>query len=968
MPPQGKCKRLHHSDSKAKFLITRRSTLNKQPASRSFALRPIVLATSLLAAQQAFAVGDRVVMDGSGSIVTNGAITTVNQKTDKMVIYWGDMNVAAHETLNFEQPSKTAAVLNRVIGADPTQILGALNASGRVFIVNPNGILIGSQAKVNVGSLVASSLNMSDDDFLAGRLNFSGDTHAKVVNEGRIDAKESVALIGPRVENSGSIHSRSGSVALAAADGVSLSFAGNGLQVKLTRGSLQALVENGGMIVSANGDVMLTAWARDALTRAVVNQTGKIEAGGMGQLRGIRIASEGSGTVTAGGDMRISGGVRNGPERSIEVSAQGIRIADGARFDAAGERDSIKLHTRPQAGAAGYVAFGEATLKADHVHIIADNVLSAATSAGLPTFAAGAVMLKAHDANTGYVLNRAPDAEAMSTLLGGTGSISRGFLKAAGEQNLWVLSHGDVSAHGAVNANALSIAGNANVDLSGGFDGKQLGVWGKSIKLAGTTQADSVSLSGQNVTLDGAVHASHLKAHGYAAVRTTDRATLQADEVSLSGGQIDFSRGAHTLQRVDLDAKSASLSLAGDTTIGYAKSRGDLTVRSQGTLMADALEAYGNMDVAARGDATIEYAKSRGDLIVNSEGKLDASTLEARGDLTVHSQGKLVANTIEARGNVDVVARGDASFGDVKGNRITLASTDGHATYERVDAASHASIEGARGIDGGQTYASSLTLASDGDVRFGNDLLMRGPIDISGRNITAARVRAYDTRDLSARARIVSSKDVRVAATGNVELGNVSGHSVALAADGQLDAVSVAAKYDATLDGKGGVNVRDVEATFGDLTLTSDGRIRFSGPLNSTGMVSLRGGEILADRASKPYDPLILGWAGVAVHGVHSVDLFAVHSGGGDVRVTSDGDIRFTADLWAHGGTNTVQGKSVTAVSKWNDRHRPGIYATGDVSVSADTAPTLGAVYSRTGAVRVTYPAPSAWRRAAGDA
>lgn len=885
--------------------------MNKQPASRGFPLRPIVLATSLLAAQQAFAVGDHVIVDGSGSVVTNGAITTVNQKTDKMVVYWGDMNVAAHETLNFVQPGKAAAVLNRVIGADPTQILGALNASGRVFIVNPNGILIGSQAKVNVGSLVASSLNVSDNDFLAGRLNFSGDTHAKVVNEGRIDAKESVALIGPRVENSGTIRSRSGSVALAAADGVSLSFAGNGLQVKLTHGSLQALVENGGMIVSDNGDVMLTAWARDALTRAVVNQTGKIEAGGMGQLRGIRIASEGSGTVTAGGEMRISGAARNGPERSIQVSAQGIRIEDGARFDTAGDQDLIELRTRAQAGAAGHVSFGEASLKSGSIHIIADNVLTAAANAGLPTFAAGAVMLRSHDPNTGYVLNRTADADAMSTLVGGTGSVSSGFLKAAGEQNLWVLSYGDVSARGAVNANALSIAGNANVDLSGGFDGKQLGVWGKSIKLAGTTRADSVALSGQSVMFDGAVHASQLKAHASAGARTTDRATLHADQVSLSGGQIDFSRGAHTLKRVDLSAKSASLSLAGDTTIGYAKSR---------------------------------------------------------GDLTVHSQGKFVANTLDARGDVEVVARRDASFGDVKGNRITLASTDGHAAYERVDAASHASIEGARGIDAGQTYASSLTLASDGDVRFGNDLLMRGPIDISGRNVTAARVRDDDTRDLSARARIVSSKDVRVAATGNAELGNVSGNSVALAADGQLDAVSVAAKYDATLDGKGGVNVRDVEATFGDLTLTSDGRIRFSGPLNSTGMVSLRGGEIVADRDSTPYDPVILGWAGVAVHGVHSVDLFAVHSGGGDVRVTSDGDIRFTADLWAHGGTNTVHGKSVTAVSKWNDRHRPGLYATGDVSVSADTAPTLGAVYSRTGAVRVTYPAQSAWRRAAGDA
>ncbi|WP_155626299.1 filamentous hemagglutinin N-terminal domain-containing protein, partial [Burkholderia diffusa] len=239
--------------------------MNKQPATRGFLLRPIVLATSLLAAQQVLAVGPSAIVHGNGSVVTNGAVTTVNQKTDKMVVYWGDMNVAAHETLNFAQPSKTAAVLNRVIGADPTQILGALNASGRVFIVNPNGILIGNQAKINVGSLVASSLNVSDDDFLGGRLNFSGNTQAKVVNEGHIDARESVALLGPRVENRGTIHSQRGSVALAAADGVSLSFAGNGLQVKLTRGSLQALVENGGMIVSDNGDVMLSAWARDAL-------------------------------------------------------------------------------------------------------------------------------------------------------------------------------------------------------------------------------------------------------------------------------------------------------------------------------------------------------------------------------------------------------------------------------------------------------------------------------------------------------------------------------------------------------------------------------------------------------------------------------------------------------------------------------------------------------------------------------
>ncbi|WP_157662293.1 filamentous hemagglutinin N-terminal domain-containing protein [Burkholderia ubonensis] len=885
--------------------------MKKTPAMSGFFLRPIVLATSLLAAHHALAVGPGAIVHGSGSVVRDGAVTTVNQKTDKMVVYWGNMDVAPNETLNFAQPSKTAAVLNRVVGTDPTQILGALNASGRVFVVNPNGILIGNQAKVNVGSLVASSLNVSDYDFMAGRLNFSGTSQGKVVNEGRIDAGESVALIGAHVANRGTIHSQRGSVVLAAADGISLAFAGNGLQVKLTRGSLQALVENGGMIVSDNGDVMLSAWARDALTRAVVNQTGKIEAGGMGQLRGIRIASEGNGTVTVGGDVRLTGSAANGMERSIDVSAQGIRIADGARVDTAGGQDSIKLHTRAQAGAAGHVTFGDATLKAGYVDIVADNVLTAAASAGLPTFVADAVMLSAQNAKAGYVLNRAPDAQAMSTLAAGTGSVSNGFLKAAGEQNLWILSQGTVSALGAVNASALSIAGNADVDLSGGFNGKQLAVWGNSIKLAGTTQADAVSLAANDIALDGVVGASRLDVDGYVRAQTTDRTALRADTASLAGGQIDFSRGAHTLKHVDINANGARLSLAGDTTIGRAKSLSELTLRSQG---------------------------------------------------------KLVADMLDARGNVDVVARGDASLGKVSGNSVTLRSTDGKTAYTRLDAKSGASIDGARGVDAGQTNASSLTLASDGDVRIGSDLSIRGPVDISGRNVTAAVVRDGDTQRLSARAHISTSDDVRVAAKGNAALGNVSGQTVALSAGEQLDVASVVGERGATLDGKGGLSLRRAEATFGALMLNSDGRIRYSGPLVANGAMSVQGGEVLAVRDSRQPAPVIIGSGGITIHGVHGVDLFAVHAVGGDLRVTSGGGIRFTGDLWAHGGSSTVQGKRVTAVSNPNDSHRPGIYATGDVSISADSAPNLGKVYSRDGAVRVTLPAQSTPTPATGDA
>ena len=84
----------------------------------------------------------------------------------------------------------TFAILNRVIGGDPSKILGTLQSNGRVFLINPNGILFGAGAQVDVAGLVASTLNLRNEDFLAGRLNFIGDAarSGAVVNQGRITA------------------------------------------------------------------------------------------------------------------------------------------------------------------------------------------------------------------------------------------------------------------------------------------------------------------------------------------------------------------------------------------------------------------------------------------------------------------------------------------------------------------------------------------------------------------------------------------------------------------------------------------------------------------------------------------------------------------------------------------------------------------------------------------------------------
>lgn len=132
---------------------------------RKIALRPVTLAASLLLSGQAFAVGEGTINSGAGSIAKDGAKTTVTQSSDKMIVDWNNMDVLKQETLNFNQKNSNASVLNRIHSADPTQILGALNANGNVFIVNPNGVLIGNGATINVGNLVASSLDIADDDF-----------------------------------------------------------------------------------------------------------------------------------------------------------------------------------------------------------------------------------------------------------------------------------------------------------------------------------------------------------------------------------------------------------------------------------------------------------------------------------------------------------------------------------------------------------------------------------------------------------------------------------------------------------------------------------------------------------------------------------------------------------------------------------------------------------------------------------
>ena len=98
----------------------------------------------------------------------------IDQASNKLAIDWQSFDIAAGNKVTFNQPGRDSVALNRVLGADGSKIMGQLDANGRVFIVNPNGVLFGKDAQVNVGGLVASTLDISNRDFEAGNYAFKG--------------------------------------------------------------------------------------------------------------------------------------------------------------------------------------------------------------------------------------------------------------------------------------------------------------------------------------------------------------------------------------------------------------------------------------------------------------------------------------------------------------------------------------------------------------------------------------------------------------------------------------------------------------------------------------------------------------------------------------------------------------------------------------------------------------------------
>jgi len=308
---------------------------------------------------------DGTVAAGAASIGSSGSVLTVTQTSDAAIIDWGGFSIGQGETTRFIQPSAMSAVLNRVTGGDASAIYGSLEANGKVFLINPNGITVGPTGVINTQAFIASTLDVDDAAFMAGGdLRFAGTSAAALVNAGRISALGGdILLIARTVRNDGELAAPGGTVGLAAGSEVLLQ-PGSDERIFVKAGSGEGSdvgVDQRGLIVAAAAELKAAGGNAYSLAinhEGVIRATGVERRGGRVYLvsdgsvalrEGSVIDASGSGDADGGevlvwggeaaffrGLIKVRGGAEGGDGGNVEVS--GGRLDYGGFVDASAPR------------------------------------------------------------------------------------------------------------------------------------------------------------------------------------------------------------------------------------------------------------------------------------------------------------------------------------------------------------------------------------------------------------------------------------------------------------------------------------------------------------------------------------------------------------------------------------------------------------------------------------------------------
>jgi filamentous hemagglutinin family protein len=266
------------------------------------------------------------VVNGAATFNQAGKLLTVTN-TNGAIINWNTFSISAGETTRFNQPTAASSVLNRVLANDPSVLLGTLSSNGKVWLVNPAGIMVGQGARIDVAGFIGSTLNLRNEDFLANRLNFQATPNAgSIQNYGQITTPSggSVYLVAPAVENHGIINASNGEVILAAGQTVQLVDTGTpGVKVEIT--GAEGSATNLGEIVSEAG--------RIGLAGVLVKNSGTLNASSLVKEGGRVFLKASQDAYVDGAGRIVTTGTKGG---SIEVLGNRVAVMDQAQLDASG--------------------------------------------------------------------------------------------------------------------------------------------------------------------------------------------------------------------------------------------------------------------------------------------------------------------------------------------------------------------------------------------------------------------------------------------------------------------------------------------------------------------------------------------------------------------------------------------------------------------------------------------------------
>jgi filamentous hemagglutinin family protein len=339
---------------------------------------------------QAAPVGGNVV-SGSASITQSGNITQITQETDRAIINFSSFSVAENESVIFSQPSSSSITLNRVTGISPSSILGQIQSDSQVFIVNPNGVFFGPNSSVNVSALVATTLDISNDDFNGSNFSFAKNPEQapdrQVINQGQISTDGFVVLAGDFTENTGIIQSTVGNIALAAGERISMNLFNNDLfniSVDAQTISNLAGVSNSGTLLGKK--IFMTAKVSQSILSSIVNNSGTITATGISINNGeIFLTGEG-GTVQNGGSLTTIT-----PEASfssqVQVSGDQVILTNNSVINS----DFVEIISNQTTQVAGLIQTGNAqqpgnvSIQSQTVELIDDFSILGYSSIGINT-------------------------------------------------------------------------------------------------------------------------------------------------------------------------------------------------------------------------------------------------------------------------------------------------------------------------------------------------------------------------------------------------------------------------------------------------------------------------------------------------------------------------------------------------------------------------------------------------------